>query len=185
MSDHLLDTLDAIYANADRLVANVADGRWTDPTPCTEWNVHDLVNHMGYTSRVFVASASRSVPDFDAADDHLGSDRAAGFSARAAATVAAWRADGAAEGTVHVPVEIPAEVAISINILDIGIHSWDLATATGQDHGLTEEQIALIDRTDRMVVTDELRAGGGFGEILEPADDRPLTEMLAFMGRRA
>ena len=184
MSD-LIDTLDAIYANADRLVANVADDQWDAPTPCTEWSVQDLVNHMGYTSRIFVASASRTAPDFDAADDHLGADRAAGFASRAGATMAAWRSEGAAEGMVAIPAEVPADVAMSINILDIGIHSWDIAVATGQEHGLTDDQIGLIDHTDRMVVTEELRAGGGFGEILQPADDRPLTEMLAFMGRRA
>jgi hypothetical protein len=46
-----------------------------------------------------------------------------------------------------------------------------------------DETITLIDDWNHRVVSDDVRAGGGFGTILEPADDGPLTTMLAFVGR--
>ncbi len=185
MSDQLRDQLDAVYANATRLVAGVGEDQWELPTPCTEWNVRQLVNHMGFTARVLAASAKREAPSFSPDDDHVGDDALAGFEQLAASSVAAWRAPGAVDGMVQVPAEMPAVGALSANVLAIGIHSWDLATATGQDHGLTDEQIKVIDEADRMLISDDVRAGGGFGENLDPSGDAPLTRMLAFVGRRA
>lgn len=180
MSD-MLDTLDHIYGNANRLVAGVGD-KWDASTPCTEWNVRELVNHMAGTTKAMTASASRSQPG--EGDDHLGDDPVGSFAAAAAGASAAWRADGALDGNVQIPFEMPAAVALSINVLDLGTHVWDLATATGQDHGLSAEAVAAIDQANRMVVSDEVRSGGGFGEDLGNKDDA-LANMLAFVGRTA
>ena len=185
MSEQLLDQLDAVYANARRLVAGVGDDQWDTSTPCTEWNVRQLVNHMGFTARVLTASAGREAPTFAPDDDHVGDDPVAGFDRLATASSAAWRAPGALDGMVQVPADMPAVAALSANVLDIGIHCWDLATATGQEHGLTSEQIAVIDEADHMLINADVRAGGGFGEDLAPADSDALTKMLAFVGRRA
>jgi hypothetical protein len=80
---------------------------------------------------------------------------------------------------------MPAVAALAVNIIDIGTHTWDLATAIGRDHGLSPEVVALIDQWNRRVISDEIRARRGFGEILEPASDDALVEMLAFVGRQA
>jgi uncharacterized protein (TIGR03086 family) len=182
MTEEMLDALDEVYANANRLVAGVRSDQWEDKTPCTEWNVRDLVQHMTGTSRLLRASATRTDPD-PGADD--GVDPAADFSVAAAAAASAWRTEGAVDGMVSVPAEMPAVAALGVNILDIGIHAWDLATATEQDHGLAPEIVALIDDWSHQVLTDDVRAGGGFGETLDPASDDDLTRMLAFVGRRA
>lgn len=184
MSDEMLDALDQVYANASRLVAGVGADQWTEATPCSEWNVTELVNHMTGTTNLLYATASRSEPSGPADDDNLGDDPVGSFAAAAVRTTAAWREPGATDGMVSVPAEMPAMAALGVNILDIGTHSWDLATATGQDHGLTPELIALIDQWNRQVVSDDVRAGGGFGAELEPASDEPLTTMLAYVGRR-
>ena len=185
MSDQLLDQLDSVYANARRLVAGIGDDQWELPTPCSEWDVRQLVNHMGFTARTLAASANRADISFAPDDDHVGADALAGLDRLATASVAAWRSPGAVDGMVQIPAEMPAVAALSANVLDIGIHCWDLATATGQDHGLGDDQIKVIDEADRMLISDEVRAGGGFGENLDPADEQPLTTMLAFVGRRA
>jgi uncharacterized protein (TIGR03086 family) len=203
MNDEMLDALDEIYANANRLVASVQDDQWEDKTPCTEWNVRDLVDHMTGTSRICYAAATRTDLDASAgagndgggaggagagnADDGLapGRDQVAEFAAAAAATAAAWRGAGALDGMVSVPAEMPAVAALAVNIIDIGTHTWDLGTAIGRDHALSPEIVALIDQWNRKVVSDDVRAGGGFGDILEPESGDGLVEMLAFVGRQA
>jgi uncharacterized protein (TIGR03086 family) len=184
MSDQLLDTLDAVSANANRLVAGVGPDQWDLPTPCSEWNVRQLVNHMAFSMRALGASALREAPTFGPDDDHLGDDPVGAFADHASANGAAWRSADATEGMVEVPAGMPAVGALSANVLDLGIHSWDLATATGQDHGLTGDQVAVIDQCDRQLITDDVRSGGGFGVVLAPSDEQPLTTMLAFVGRR-
>lgn len=177
-----LDVLDHIYSNANRLVAGVGD-QWEAQTPCSEWNVQQLVNHMAGTTKTMVASAKREAPG--EGDEHLGDDPVASFAAAASAAMAAWRADGATEGDVQVPFEMPAQVALSVNVLDIGTHVWDLATATGQDHGLNAAAVAAIDQANRAVISDQVRSGGGFGDDLGSRGGDALADMLAFVGRKA
>ncbi|MDH3752304.1 MAG: TIGR03086 family metal-binding protein [Acidimicrobiia bacterium] len=185
MSAEILDTVDEIFANANRLVAGVADGQWHDQTPCSEWDVRQLVNHTTGTTKFFAAIAARSEASGDPDADHLGDDPAAAFAAASEATAAAWRVDGALDGMVSQPLEMPASAAIGILVLDVGTHCWDIAEATGQDHGLSDSAIATIDACSRQIVSDEIRSRGGFGDVLEPSSDDALTTMLAFLGRRA
>lgn len=183
--DQLLDVHAEISKHALRLVEGVADHQWTQPTPCSEWDVRALVNHMAGTSKVLAASARREAPASAPDDDNLGDDPVASFAAAVAGAETAWRTPGALDGEVSVPFDMPAVAALGVNILDVGTHCWDLATATGQSHGLSANAIATIDAFNRQLVSDEVRSGGGFGDALEPASSDDLTEMLAFVGRRA
>jgi len=183
MSTEMLDAVDQIFANASRLIAGVNDSQWDAKTPCSEWNVRELVNHMAGTTQLFAGSATRTPPTGEPDTDHLGADPAAAFATYASATSAAWRTEGAVDGMTIVPAEMPAIAALGVNIIDIGTHCWDLAEATGQDHGLTPELIAMIDDWNRKVVTDDIRARGGFGQIQDGADQAGLTGMLAYVGR--
>lgn len=185
MPNELLTNLATVQANARRLVEGVAADQWDSPTPCSEWNVRQLVNHMGFTNRILGAAALGQAPTFGPDDDHVGADAPSGFAARSASNELAWGSDGALDGTVGVPFEMPSTAALTVNVLDIGIHCWDLASATNQDHGLTADLIAAIDAGDRAIINADIRASGGFGEELQPGSDDALTSMLAFVGRRA
>lgn len=180
----MLDALEAIYANARRLIESVAPDQRYIQTPCSDWNTHQLVNHMTGTCNTLAAAARREVPQTSPDDDHFGDvDPPAAFTAAAQANLAAWRSAGALDGQISVPVEMPAIAGLGVNILDIGTHCWDLAEAIGADHGLTAEHVALIDYWNRAVINDQIRSGGGFGPPLEPSSDDDLTTMLAFTGR--
>ena len=185
MSAEMLDAVDQVFANANRLVSGVNQSQWEAPTPCSEWNVRQLVNHMAGTTQLFAGSALRTPPTGAPDADHLGDDPAGSYAKYSAATAAAWRTEGALDGMTVVPADMPAIAALGVNIIDIGTHCWDLATATGQEHGLSPELVALIDDWNRRVVTEDIRAGGGFGAILPGADDDGLAGMLAYVGRAA
>ncbi|MGI9601061.1 MAG: TIGR03086 family metal-binding protein [Acidimicrobiales bacterium] len=183
MSEEMLAALDEVYGQANRLVAGVASEQWSAPTPCDEWDVRALVNHMVGTSKVLHASASRTAPSATPDDEHLGDDPVSAFRVQGDQTLAAWRRPGALEGEVDKPVEMPAVAALGVNITDLGTHCWDLATATGQSLGLSDGTIEIIDQWNHILVTDDVRAWGGFGEILEPSSDAQLDRMLAYVGR--
>ena len=183
MSEEMLTALEEVNANAYRLIDSVGESQWSSPTPCTEWTVRELVNHMTGTTKFIGASASRSEPDSPPDADHVGDDPAAAFLAASKVTAAAWRTEGALDGMVSIPAEMPAIASLGVNIIDIGTHCWDLARALDVDHGLSAETIALIDQWNRQVITDDVRSGGGFGQALD-SDGDALTTMLAFVGRR-
>lgn len=183
-SPQLLAAMQAINDNAARLMAQIDDGQWDQPTPCSEWAVRDLVLHMVNTTQFFQACAGRSEPLPPVEASAVEADPAALFGGIAEATMKAWHGPGATEGDVTVPAPMPAVAALGINVLDTGTHCWDLATAIGAEHGLTDEQVALIDRCSRQTVNDEIRAGAGFGPDLDDGSATGLTSTLAFLGRR-
>ena len=183
--EQLLDVHAEISTNAVRLVEGITDEQWSQPTPCSEWDVRALVNHMAGTSKVLTASARREAPTSEPNDENLGDDPVGSFTTAIAGAQAAWQTPGALDGEVNVPFDMPAVAALGVNILDVGTHCWDLATATGQEHGLSAGAVAAIDAFNRQLVSDEVRSGGGFGEQLEPQSADDLAEMLAFVGRRA
>jgi uncharacterized protein (TIGR03086 family) len=183
MSDEMLTSLQSIHANALRLASQIGDDQWALPTPCSEWDVSQLVNHITGSIHVLSDAAERVSPTMEPNDDHSGDDPVGALKAATEKSQRAWTADGALDGMVTVPGDMPASVCLGITILDSGTHVWDLATAIGANHGLTNADIAVIDSMNRRVVMGDVRAGGGFGQELESASDEALTSMLAFVGR--
>lgn len=183
MTTEMLDVLDQIYTNANGLVTGMDDDQWHLPTPCTEWNVRQLVNHITHTSAICQAAANREPQP--GVGDYLGDDPVAAFATVAQATQLAWRAEGATDGDVSVPASMPAVAALGVNILDVGIHCWDLATAIGRPHGLSGGVVAVMDEWTRRLVTPEVRPRRGFGDDLGPQGDDLLINLLAFTGRKA
>lgn len=164
----------------------ITDDQWELPTPCSEWNVAQLVNHITGSINVLASAALREVPALaDPNDDHSGDDPRGALKKATEKSQRAWNSPGALDGMVTIPGEMPATHCLGITLIDTGTHLWDLAHAIGADHGLTASEVQMLDELNRQIVSDEVRAGGGFGHILEPADDSELTGMLAFVGRRA
>ena len=182
----MLGTLEEIYANINRLISEVEPDQRFIQTPCADWNTHELINHMTGSCNALAAGARRETPEKMPDEDHLGDlEPAVAFAAAAEANLAAWSAEGALEGMITVPAEMPAVAGLGVTILDLGTHCWDLAKTIDADHGLSENTIAMIDQWNRDVIQGPFRDGGAFGEILEPTDTDSMTQMLAFVGRRA
>ncbi|MET0168093.1 MAG: maleylpyruvate isomerase N-terminal domain-containing protein, partial [Vicinamibacterales bacterium] len=40
------DAVDVAHAEFERRLRLVRADQWADPTPCSEWSVRDLVNHV-------------------------------------------------------------------------------------------------------------------------------------------
>jgi uncharacterized protein (TIGR03086 family) len=80
---------------------------------------------------------------------------------------------------------VPAEVYAGHRLIDVLIHGWDLARASGQDTNLAPE---LVDACFEVIAPqmDLLKASGMFGTEVEVADDAdPQTKLLALLGRRS
>ncbi|HZA87141.1 MAG TPA: TIGR03086 family metal-binding protein, partial [Acidimicrobiales bacterium] len=117
--------------------------KWSAPTPCSDWDVRALVNHIAYedlwTVPLMEGATIAEVGDrFEG--DLLGDDPVAAARAAAdAATIAA--ASGLVAGrTVHLSFgDTPAEEYAYQLAADHLIHGWDLAAATGGDRRFDPE----------------------------------------------
>ncbi|WP_285481683.1 TIGR03086 family metal-binding protein [Amycolatopsis sp. NBRC 101858] len=124
---------------------------WHAPTPCTEWDIRALVNHMTRGNLNYVGllrGATRE--EFLAArdDDALGDDPVAAFTASVRACAAAFAETGALDRVVDYPLgKLTGRRALAVRTADSTVHTWDLARALGADDALDPGLVAWIDES--------------------------------------
>lgn len=158
-----------------------------DPTPCSEFDVKSLLNHVIAGNRRFTAIAegapATSVP---AMGDFFTDDAVAPYRESAAALSAAWADPAALERTAQLPFgDFPGEFALGIHVVEAVVHTWDLAKATGQPTDIDPELCdAAWQRTKDL---DETFRGPGrpFGPpVAPPPDATPTERLVAWLGRQ-
>ncbi len=176
------------------LVASVTDDQLTLPTPCTEYAVGDLVDHIGGLAVAFTGAARKQpAPGSGQGGSGDASRLEPGWRDRIDADLAelaeAWRDPAAYDGmTAAGGIDMPGDIAASVALNEIVVHGWDLATALGQPFVATDADVAGCMAFAEPFSTPETadQRGDAFGPVLPVAADvAPLTRLLAMMGRRA
>src|SRR3954463_7038153 len=170
-----------------RLVAGVRDDQWDAPTPCAGWTVRDLVNHIvGGNRWVKPLVGGETIAGVgDRLDgDPLGHSPYMAYEASAAEADDAFSNEGALDAPCAVSYgPIPGVAYCGDRFLDVLVHGWDLAVATGQDTTLDPDLVAAA----LEVVAphrDMLAASGAFGTPSDPGEGAdPQTRLLAWLGR--
>ena len=173
----------------DARVRAVGDDQWELPTPCSDWNVRQLVNHLVYENRWTVplmeGGTIAEVGD-RYEGDLLGDDPRAAWADSSAEAVRAVQADGALQRTVDLSSGPTAATEyVSQLFADHLIHAWDLARAVGAEERLDPE---LVDACAAWFASMEAtyRAIGAIGDRPEtPPGADAQTVLLAAFGRTA
>ena len=179
-----IETLAATLQEAKKVLSSVGADQWTLPSPCAEWDVRGVVNHM--TGGALMLAASISGAPFAHVDDYIGDDPIGAFNAASAAALSAIQADPSVLGrTVIMPFgEMPGAVIVGIMANDEFAHAWDVARATGQStdlhQELSEDRLAAVQE----MMTPEFRKPGFFGpEMTAPDGACAADRLAAFLGR--
>ncbi|MCC8249399.1 TIGR03086 family metal-binding protein [Saccharothrix luteola] len=184
----LLDAHERALAGVTRLVERIEPGEWANDTPCTEWTVRDLLNHLVaeqlWVPPLLAGSTIEEVGDrFDG--DVLGDDPVGSWRAAAGAARDALVRDGALEQDVHLSRgPTPATYYAWELTLDLAVHGWDLARGVDAgsplDAELAEALLGVFDDEDQ-----GWREWGDFGTpaAVEPDADPP-ARLVALLGRR-
>ena len=174
MTAELLDLYRRAGDWTTELVAKTQD--LSVATPCEEWTVRDLLNHMLDTQRYFAGSARGEdvAPPGPNPPELLTSDPATDFERCIRDVAEAFSQEGVIEKTGP---------ALGIALTDLLIHGWDLARATGQPDampaGLAESSYKLIYGK----FSDEQRHGLFKPEVHVGANASPQDRLLAYTGR--
>lgn len=170
-----------------RVRAVPADG-WHRPTPCTDWDVRALVNHIVveqlWVPPLFEGRTIEEVGDrFDG--DQLGENPVLAWENAAKPARAVIAAPGALERIVHLSFgDVPGRVYVEQLTFDLAIHAWDLARGIGADERLDPRVAAQLLPVAQAQVPD-FQASGMFAPPLDVAPDTdPQTRLLALTGRR-
>jgi uncharacterized protein (TIGR03086 family) len=152
------------------------------PTPCEEWTVQDLVDHVMGGPPYYASAWGGQAPDVP--ED---ADRATRYVAGYRALAETCRQPGVLEQMVPSPLgggEMPAAVMFGILTSDTLIHTWDLARAIGADEALPAASVSAC-LTWLKGLPEAVLRSGRYAEaqlIDEQAD--PQTQLLAFAGRQ-
>ncbi|WP_406386684.1 TIGR03086 family metal-binding protein [Streptomyces sp. NBC_00211] len=187
------DTLLERHAEALRFfgerVRAVQDDQWGAPTPCTQWSVRDLVNHV--TGELLwippMVTEGRTVEEIGDAfsGDVLGQDPAGAWERAAAGARAAFTAPGALDRTVRLSYG-PAlgRAYCAEQTADCVVHAWDLARGIGADDRIPDGLVEFALK-EVMPYADGLAASGMFAAPLDvPAGADAQTRLLALVGRQ-
>ncbi len=169
-----LSLLTVAVAQAADLLERVDEGELGEPTPCRDWTVGDLVDHLVNAPVNFTTMMRGQQPDWGAPPEHVGADRAQRFRDAGGGLLDAWRASDAAS----------AQSPLDWQLAELAVHTWDLATALGLptghfDPGVAERGLGFM----RQGLTADNRAPVFAPEQPAPPDADAYTRIAAFAGR--
>jgi len=190
-----MDSMDSValmrqvVASTNKVVKGTDPGQLDLQSPCTEWTVRDVINHITGGATMFAVCVEEgSVPENLLGElmggDNLGDDYVKSWETASTRAITAFEAPGALEKMVKLPFgEMPAGVAVNIAVFDVLTHAADIAVTTGQtidDTALVEAALEL----GQQMVGPDLRAPGMFDhERQAPEGASPTLRLLAFAGR--
>jgi uncharacterized protein (TIGR03086 family) len=172
---------------AARTVGCVDAGQFGGPTPCTDWDVRALLNHLilwtsySLEARAHGGSVGQELMDRDFADEPGFAD---GYRAQLDRALAAWADPAAWTRELNVMgTATPAADVAALNIAEMVLHGWDLASATGQRYTVSDAAAAAATQAVE-ANADLFRQYKGFAEPVEvPASASALDRLLATSGR--
>ena len=175
-----MDFLD-LYKRATEWAATKVAGakdKFDAPTPCEEWDVRALLNHMIDTQRYFAASGrgeDAALPNPNPPSSLIGNDPVAAWDKARNEIVRVYKEPGVVEKT---------RPALGIAFSDSLIHAWDLARATGQDTTMPDDlATAAFSMLDGRLTGDQRR--GAFKPAIDiPDTARAQDRLLAYTGRK-
>lgn len=172
------------------LAHNVKPDQLGQPTPCPDWDVRALVNHLMFWSafRSELAARKQTAPGdgpvTEATDFTADGDWAATLETQLDRAVAVWSQPSALEGNTGLAGgSMPAPTIAMMMVGELVLHGWDLAKATGQ-HLEVDGGIVAAVHESTAALAEQARSFGVFGaEVATPDGASPLDRLLALSGR--
>jgi uncharacterized protein (TIGR03086 family) len=162
------------------------------PTPCPDYTLGDLVDHVGGFAQAFTAAARKEVlgagsqgPSGDAS--RLGDDWRRRISHDLARLVEAWRDPGAWTGTTRAGgVDLAGEVAGLVALDELVIHGWDVARASGQPYTCDQQSLEAVLGFVAPFADPSMATAreGLFGPVVEVPEEAPLLDRVVGLAGR-
>ncbi|MFF6778629.1 TIGR03086 family metal-binding protein [Streptomyces sp. NPDC012637] len=183
--DHRIAALlGSAAALAVPLVRATTDEELGAPTPCADYDVRGLLDHLFRVVENFRLLAAKQPSDFSGADPERLADPEwrTRFEEETGRLVAAWAEPGAEEGTTGA-MDMPARTVGAMVLLDLTVHVWDLARATGRAYE-PDPVVVTVLAGEVARMAPMAREMGVFGAEVElPEGASPFERLLAVTGR--
>jgi uncharacterized protein (TIGR03086 family) len=158
------------------------------PSPCSEYTVGEVGEHV-VRSMVLLAAVAGASVDGASVDGASVDGSAEGLldervTVTAEAALAAWRRRGL-DGSVAVGRStLPASLAVEIIPLELLVHGWDMARATGSEIDVPPEVAGYVLGRARSLVTSDKRGRSFAAEVPAGPSATVVERLIAFTGRQ-
>jgi uncharacterized protein (TIGR03086 family) len=185
------DALQQAVTSTEKIVAGVQSGQLERATPCTEWDVRSLLNHVLGSMQLGAALLTDSTPEHPSPPgglpdiDLVGDEPGAAYRRAAESLLAAAGTKGALDTVHQTPLgDMPGALLGGILTLDLLVHGWDLARATGQDVAFDADLTTHVFGFAGQAIQPEMREGGLVGPVVAVDASAPvLDRLVGHMGR--
>ena len=149
-------------------------------TPCREFNVAQLTDHLMNSITVLGGAAGAEIPERDSSESV---ERQVAQAARPA--LDAWRKRGLDGMVPFQSGEAPAKMMAGILSLEFLVHAWDYAKSTGREVTAPDELSDYVLNLAKTIITPAGRSSAGFDDPIDVAVDAgALDRLIAYTGRR-
>ncbi len=165
------------------VIAHVRPDQLEDATPCAEWDVRALINHVVGGNLRFAALVAGE-PGPGSGDDLLGGDLLASFRDSFGRLCEVFDRPGFLEQAFPTPLgEGPGTLLVEMRVVELTIHAWDVAAATRRPRDLDPELISFADSVLRSRPIPRGVKGPFAPARPSPAGATAADRLAAFAGR--
>lgn len=188
-ADTVSDDLDLLERSADYALSAVETVRpdlLCRPTPCSKWDLRMLLEHaIESLAALHEGLENGRVGLFPSAADDVAADPVSTFQAHVIGLLGEWTPGRATRCVSVADRVIPLSVAAGAAAVEITVHGWDIAQATGH-HRPIPSSLSL----DLLAISAVLLSDGNRHQLFAPPVRPPLLadpsdKLVAFLGRRA
>lgn len=176
----------AIAATRD-VLEGVRASQLRDPTPCDQWDVGQLINHIVGDQFFFLGILAGEIRNSGSSNFSAG-DYLATFDAGASLCVEAFANEGVmGETFLLFSSETSGSSLVRIAATDTFVHGWDLARATGQSTDLSPDLAVKLLVAAKIAVSPIVRSASGSPFAPECTAEVGASEadrLAAYFGRR-
>jgi uncharacterized protein (TIGR03086 family) len=187
-TDTTRDQLVRVLDDLATVVDNIREEQLHDPTPCPDYDVEKLRDHVvGWVTNFAAgfADPDGQAPSADLSDYDVPGDPGSAVRQAAEQLDTALRA-GAADRPLRLgDSEMPGGMALSMILWEYQVHGWDLARACGQPWSPPQAAAhESLEFAPGMLTEDYQGEGKAFGKPVEVSDDAPALDRLLGMSGR-
>jgi len=166
-------------------VALIEPEQWGLPTPCEQWNVRDLLEHIVAVNRKYqrIPGGDPWLPGVEGVD--LGDEPSRTYRETIRPFLTAWRGPGVLDRPTQTQGDqtVPAELALRAHLRETLVHGWDLAVAIGRPAPFDDAVVQAC--LQSVAGTPAIRPEGvGYADAVPVGEDAaPIVQLAAFFGR--
>ncbi|RJQ74446.1 TIGR03086 family protein [Pseudonocardiaceae bacterium YIM PH 21723] len=190
MDSSVIDDLAQVLGTTEELVDAIGDGHWELSTPCSDWTVRQLVNHLVLGHRLYSGILTGQLSMTPGAldptiTDVLGAFPASTYRKATADLLTALRRPGTLQRSFVVPVgPVSGVAAVHLRIAEELVHGYDLGQAIGLPTRFPADIVerSIVFTAGKLADVDPDRSPFGAPQPVDP-DAQPILRLAALLGR--